>query len=125
MLKIKVNNKVIELNNNVAGLFGSIQTMGSAHSSVARRDTLRIDFPFNRTQYDEIGWQDFMKWYLIEEIPTGEGQEPQEIEYDYSDYYLICDVVEKQDTGNITVYMGKPTKEELLQAEVDDLMDIL
>ena len=122
-MKIKVNNKLIDLPEGTTGLYGSVQVMGSAHSEIARRDTLKIDFPFGREEYDKIGWQDFMQWSLIDEIPQEEG-EPIVNEYDKSEYYLICDIIEKQDTGNITVYMGKPTDTELLESTINDLLEV-
>ncbi len=123
MLKIKVNNKLIDLPEDTKGLYCSVQVMGSAHSPVARRDTLKINFPFGREEYDAIGWQDYMKWSLIEEIPQEEG-EPIINEYDKSEYYLVCDIIERQDTGNITVYMGKPTDKELLESTINDLLEV-
>lgn len=122
-MKILVNNKTIDLGEEVKGLVGDIQTMGNQHSEVAKRDTLKIDFPFGRKEYDAIGWEDYMPWVLLYEIPVEEG-EPTVMEYDKSDYYLICDIVEHQDTGNITVYMGKPTNEELLEDTINDLMEV-
>lgn len=122
-MKIKVNNKLIDLPEGTTGLYGSVQVMGSAHSGVARRDVLKIDFPFGRAEYDKIGWQDFMQWSLVDEIPQESG-EPIINEYDKSEYYLICDIIERQDTNNVTVYMGKPTDTELLESTINDLLEV-
>ena len=122
-IKIKVNDKIIDLGDGISGLYGSIETMGSSQSESARRDTVRIDFPFDREEYDKLGWTDYTPWSMIQEtVAVSEVTEPIEKEIDMSAYYLICDIVEHQDSGNVSVYMGRPTDKELLEETISDLL---
>ena len=67
-----------------------------------------------------------MPWSIIVEESYWDEESHQtkvrEVEFDKSEYCLVCDKVIHADTNNVTVYMGKYTNEELLESVISDLL---
>ncbi len=63
------------------------------------------------------------KWRIVETILNEDGTDAV-AEYDKSAYSVAGDIVDHRD-GRITVYMAKPTENEIIRAEIDTILPIL
>lgn len=113
-MKLKVNGIVYQAKESATSLIGDIQVLGNRNYRPKRRNCVRVDFD-NENQFALINWQDFSEWSII----IGDDNE-----FNQSKYCIICKTETNLFDNSFSVWLGEMTNEELLEAMINDLMEV-
>ena len=104
----------IKIGENMATVTGAVGA-GRVFDGV-KRESIGISFSAQDAGFAEKLGDDIPFSFVETILPAEEGEEIREVEYDKSAFSRLEEKVIHRD-GSVTVYLSKPTREELLEEE--------